>query len=187
MFLHFPKTPLYAPSLPGNSVFHLHHFRDSSVSYVLAFPEDSVLYSHHFGDFSVSSAASFPPQNSVFHVHHFRDCSVSSVPSIPEHSVISKILLFIFRHFGVFCRPTVSTGRDEFDPGVFSAETETQQFVLFRIISKCPKFPVFFCFLISGISVINISSFPVHFRITSRPPVLAVRVQFDPGLFLFRE
>ena len=45
MFPHFPKTPFYAPSLPQIPVFHVHHIRDCSVSYVPSVPENCVCHS----------------------------------------------------------------------------------------------------------------------------------------------
>ena len=67
------KLRFIAPSLPGNSVFDLHHVRDSSVSYVLACPENSGLYFLHFGDFFSLFSCIISPANSVFYLHHFRD------------------------------------------------------------------------------------------------------------------
>ena len=68
--------------------------------------------------------------------HQFRKLRLPFPNFCFSYSVIS----------GSFRRPTVSAGRDEFDPGLFSAETETQQYALFGIISGCPKFHVFFLF-----------------------------------------
>ena len=143
------------------SVMHFHHFRDFSVSYVPPFPQNSVFHLPWFFRLLCSSISgrfrlAFPPFPWFF---RFFSCIISAIfclscPPFPwlfsQCSISSGFRYSYPVISGLFCRPTVLAGRDEFDPGLFSVETEAQQYVLLGIISGCPKHPVFFCFLMSG-------------------------------------
>ena len=95
--------------------------------------------------------------------HQFRKNRLSFPRFRHSYSVIS----------GLFRRPTVLSGRDEFDPGLFSVETETQQYVLLGTISGCPKFPVFSVFLFPEISSFIVHHFRIiHIRAFSNNSVL---------------
>ena len=101
--------------------------------------------------------------------------------------LLCSVISGTFRHSyyiisGFFGRPPVLAGRAEIDPGLFSLETETQQYVLLGTIHSraFPKNSVLLPF-----------RFTVNFRhsyfiisgLFRRPPVLAGQPENVPGLF----
>ena len=122
---------IHLPSFPEICVFRIPPFPEICVFRIPPFPEICVFHIPPF------------PEICVFHIPPFPDCSVLYVPFFP------KIPAFIFHHFRIF--PSfishhfrkfrsfmfhhfpVLAGRKEFDPGLFSLETETQRYVLLGI------------------------------------------------------
>ena len=117
-----PKfSALYVPLCPDISAIHISsfplHFRTIPSSYFRKFRPSYFIISASFPDYSVVL---------------FPEISVIHISSFPFHFRI--IPSFIFHHFrfisGLFRRPPVLAVRVIFDLGLFSLETETQQYVL---------------------------------------------------------
>ena len=129
--------------------------------------------------------ASFPDYSVVL----FPKISVIHISSFPFHfriilsSYFRKFPSFIFHHSrfisGLFRRPPVLAVSVIFDLGLFSLETETQQYVLLGISGLFRH--SYFIISASFYSVLRISLFPLHVRII--PSFVFHHFRFISGLF----
>ena len=139
MFRHFRKFPSF---IFHHSFIISGSFPQFSIFYVPSFPEISVIYIsslvHHF--------RIIPWSLHFFMFRHSREISVIHISSLVHHfriipsflSLLCSAMSGNFRHSysiisGLFRRRPFLAVRGEFDPNLFSLETETQQYVLLGI------------------------------------------------------